>query len=199
MKPYTILFTVLFTSIAVLAQPQWKLIKDKNSIKVFLGSTENSKFKSVRVQCFVDGTISKLVSILTNVNGHINWVYKSKKVYLLKQISPLELIYYTEADLPWPVSNRDGIYHLKMSRDYEHNILRINGSCEPDFIPKIKGIVRVPYSKSSWYVSQAGNKINIEYILEVDPGGSLPAWLVNLAADKGPFESFQKLSGILHD
>jgi hypothetical protein len=39
--------------------------------------------------------------------------------------------------------------------------------------------------------------MNIVYTFEADPGGSLPAWLVNSFADKGPYESFRKLSDIL--
>jgi hypothetical protein len=43
----------------------------------------------------------------------------------------------------------------------------------------------------------SSNSISIVYILEADPGGSVPAWMVNMFIDKGPFESFKKLSGLL--
>ena len=39
--------------------------------------------------------------------------------------------------------------------------------------------------------------ISIVYIFEVEPGGSLPAWVVNMFADKGPYETFKKLSDML--
>jgi hypothetical protein len=39
--------------------------------------------------------------------------------------------------------------------------------------------------------------INIIYIFEAEPGGSLPAWLANMFADKGPYESFKNLSELL--
>jgi hypothetical protein len=35
-------------------QTSWKLTKEKNGIKVFLGSVENSKFKSIRVKALMD-------------------------------------------------------------------------------------------------------------------------------------------------
>jgi hypothetical protein len=35
--------------------------------------------------------------------------------------------------------------------------------------------------------------IKAEYTLYADPGGSVPAWLVNLFIADGPLESFQKL------
>jgi len=39
--------------------------------------------------------------------------------------------------------------------------------------------------------------ISIVYTFEADPGGNLPAWLVNSFADKGPYESFKKLAELL--
>jgi hypothetical protein len=43
----------------------------------------------------------------------------------------------------------------------------------------------------------SSTSINIVYTFDADPGGSLPAWLVNMFADKGPYESFKKLSVLL--
>jgi hypothetical protein len=39
--------------------------------------------------------------------------------------------------------------------------------------------------------------ISIVYIFDAEPGGSLPAWVVNMFTDKGPYESFKKLSELL--
>jgi len=47
----------------------------------------------------------------------------------------------------------------------------------------------------NWYVTMPTTKtISIVYTFEADPGGNLPAWLVNSFADKAPYESFKKLS-----
>jgi hypothetical protein len=37
------------------------------------------------------------------------------------------------------------------------------------------------------------NQVRAEYVLEVDPMGTIPAWLINLFATKGPTETFRKL------
>jgi hypothetical protein len=121
------------------------------------------------------------------------WIYKNKKSYILKQLTPTNFIYYNETVLPWPASNRDAVIHLIIYPDSLHHIVRVNAVSEPKFIGEVEGIVRIPYSKASWYVVETGNKISIDYTFEVDPGGSLPAWLVNMMADKGPYESFDKL------
>jgi hypothetical protein len=193
MKPLLIFFLLITSNLKALTQPAWKLAKEKNGIRIFTASVESSKFKSIRVQGVFDGTISKLLSVITNISKAPEWVYKTKMAYILKQLTPHEFLYYTESSMPWPVSNRDAIIHFIAVPDSVHHVLRINAFSEPAFIEKKSGLVRVPYSKASWYVTEANNKLNIDYTFEVDPGGGLPAWLVNMLADKGPYETFRKL------
>jgi hypothetical protein len=190
---FLIFLAFIFLNLNTGAQPAWKLVKDKNGIRIFIASVNNSKFKSIRVQTVLDGTIPKLISIISNINKHPEWVYRAKKAYILKQVSPNEFLYYIESTLPWPLSNRDAVTHLTIMHDTAHGILRINAFSEPTFIEKKNGLVRIPFSKGTWYVTEASNKLNIDYTFEVDPGGNLPAWMVNMLADKGPYESFQNL------
>jgi hypothetical protein len=35
------------------------------------------------------------------------------------------------------------------------------------------------------------------YTLDIDPGGSLPSWLVNFASIEGPYLSFLKMRALL--
>jgi hypothetical protein len=196
-KYWLIFFFALSFFFEANSQQNWKLTKENNGIKVYMASSKQSKFKSIRVQCVFDGTIPKLINIIKNVSKHTDWVYKTKEAYVLKQVSPSEFIYYSESIMPWPISNRDGTFDLSLSYDTANNVLRINAFAEPNFIAIKAGLVRIPYSKASWYVTEFKNQLTIDYIFEVDPGGSIPAWLVNLFADDGPYESFQKLARLL--
>jgi hypothetical protein len=57
------------------------------------------------------------------------------------------------------------------------------------------GKVRVPSYKADWKVTMpTPETIHISYFMEVDPGGSAPAWLLNMFADKGPYGTFSGLS-----
>ncbi|HEY4876146.1 MAG TPA: lipid-binding protein, partial [Puia sp.] len=95
---------------------------------------------------------------------------------------------------PFPASDRDLVVHLKITQDSATKILNISAINIPDYIPPKKGIVRVPVSNESWKVIPINNNsLRIEYYLEIDPGGSIPAWLLNNFAEKGPYESFRHL------
>jgi hypothetical protein len=39
------------------------------------------------------------------------------------------------------------------------------------------------------------NTIKIDYVVQFDPSGSVPAWLTNMFVTKGPMETFEKLQG----
>ena len=179
-------------------QYDWKLNKDKDGIKVYQSEVQQSGYKAIKVECTMEGNYDKLIAILNNVNGQKDWVYHNKTAYILKRVNPYEFYYYTEASLPWPMSNRDAIVHLKMDRDSLNQVLKITSTSVPDYISEKSGKVRVTRSTISWNVTMPTTKtINIVYIFEAEPGGSIPAWVANAFVDKGPYETFKKLGEIL--
>ena len=192
---------LLFCSVFAFAasgQYDWKLSKEKDGIKVFQSETKNSNYKCIKVECILEGNYDKLIAVLNNVSHHKDWVYNNKTSSIIKQVSPYEFYYYTEAHLPWPMSNRDAVVHLTMYRDSLNRFLKITSLGVPNYIPEKSGKVRVPKSNVNWYVTMPTAKtISIVYTFEAEPGGSVPAWLANAFADKGPYESFKKLSEIL--
>ena len=63
--------------------------------------------------------------------------------------------------------------------------------------PANEDLVRVPYSMGVWNVTMLGNSVKIVYTLTIDPGGSVPSWLLNMAIAEGPYQSFSNLKEIL--
>ena len=180
------------------SQYNWKLSKDKDGIRIYQSEVKGSNFKSLKVECTLQGTYDKLIAILNNIAAHKTWVYGTKNSYILHRVSPMEVYYYTETTIPWPMSNRDAVVHLKMVKDSLNRFLKINSVGKPKFIAEKSGKVRVPRSNISWYVTMPTAKsLQIVYIFEADPGGNLPAWLANTFAEKGPYESFKKLGMLL--
>lgn len=187
-------FIVLFFSCTGYGQGNWVLKSEKDSIAIFTRTLPDSRFKAVKVECVLNATLSQLVTVLLDVNTGAQWVYSTKSCVLLKQVSPSELYYYSEVSVPWPASNRDFIAHLKAVQDPNTRVVTIYGPTVPDYISPKAGIVRVTRSEGLWVITPlAHNRIKVEYSLRVDPGGNIPAWLINLFAAKGPYESFKNL------
>lgn len=176
------------------AQAKWELAKDKNGIKVYTSVDGLSQFKSIKVEAVMDGTLEKLINLLMNPASNKNWIYGTKESYMLRNGNNNDYLSYTETAVPWPASNRDIPINMQMTRDVKTGKLHVTAKGLPNAIPVKKGIVRIPFFNSWWKVQANKNKLIIEYFLEVDPGGSVPAWINNLFVAKGPYETFSKLA-----
>jgi len=185
---------VLFFSHFSWAQVDWTLKVNEDGVKVFTKTNAETGLKAIRVQCSITATLSQMVALVLDVNAGTDWVYGTKSSVLLRKVSPSELYYYSEVDLPWPLSNRDFIAHLSVIQDPRSKIVTIHGPTVPEYVPEKKDIIRVRKSSGKWVIAPIGsNNINIDYTLEVDPSGSIPIWLVNLFATNGPLETFKRL------
>jgi hypothetical protein len=164
---------------------------DKDSVKVY-SCAADSKFRSIRAILNVKSTPRELIDIVLNVNDYNNWQYHTIHAHVLEYISARELYYYTEIVSPWPASNRDLVVHLKIEHNDEARTVLITAHSVPDFIPEKEGIVRVPMSQSQWRVQPLNEStLSVEFTMLVDPGGSVPAWLINMVAAQAPYESFR--------
>ena len=189
-----ILFILPLTYFSGFAQGSWNLKKDKEGIKIFSRTSEHSKINELGADFSMQATLSELAAVMLDVDNHVQWVCATQSSRLLKKISDSELYFYTEMNSPWPLSNRDLIVHLVITQDPVSKIMTIKATNVPGYLPENKSIVRVPLSKAVWTVTPVNNKtLNIHYLVEVDPGGTVPAWLINMFATKCPFESFKNL------
>lgn len=199
MKRISMSLLLWMMAAGVQAQKDWTLKLDKENIKVYTKTQEHSNLKAIRVSCELNTTLTKLTAVVLDANAGAEWVYSTKSSTLLRQISPSELIYHSEVSLPWPFSNRDFVAHLIAKQDAATRVVTIDGPVDPHYIPEKKGIVRVAKSFGRWVITpKAANLVHLDYTLETDPGGSIPAWLVNLFVTKGPFETFKKLKDQLN-
>jgi START domain len=199
-KCYLILVLTLLGCHAVKAQTDWVLKKNKDGIAVYTAKLDDSKFKSIRVICELQGSLSQLVAILMQPNLQPEWVVATKQANLVKQISNARIYYYAEAALPWPMNNRDMVIDLNMSQNPVSKLLTIHANTIDNILPLKEGKQRVPISQATWQVQPlSNNRISIDYQIKIDPGGGIPPWMVNLFITKAPFESFKNLSKLLLD
>ncbi|TWR31713.1 lipid-binding protein [Mucilaginibacter pallidiroseus] len=184
----------LSCAITASAQEDWKLSTQKDGIKVYTRSVPNSKLKALKVDCNFNATLTQMTAILTDVKNRGEWVYHTKSFKFLKQASPTDIYYYSEVAMPWPLQNRDFIAQLVTSQNNTTKVVTIDGPLGENIIPVKEGVVRITDSKSKWLIIPIDkDEVKVEYVLQVDPGGTIPAWLVNMFASEGPIQSFKAL------
>lgn len=191
---FLLLLSSMLFRISAKSQEDWNLTKDKDGIKVYTRKTENFKFDELKVECEFEGRISQLAAVLLDVNNHYQWVYKTAKSQLLKTLSATDLFFYTEVECPWPIANRDLVVHMSLVQNLQNKVMTVEAENVNDYLPDKDNIVRMKYSRVTWTVTPLNNKqFKVDYRIQIDPGGSVPAWILNLFASKGPYETFMKL------
>ena len=81
-----------------------------------------------------------------------------------------------------------------VSQDAVTKVVTIDAPCIADMVPVKPKVVRIANSNGKWVLTPLSNgHVKVVYTLHADPGGSIPAWLINLFVTQGPRQSFKKL------
>ncbi|MGQ0827269.1 MAG: START domain-containing protein [Bacteroidota bacterium] len=172
----------------------WHLKKNSKEIAVYVRKSENSSLKELRAVTQQKTSLSSIVALLNDWETYPQWVYKCGKSKTLKRISDTEVIHYQTITTPWPTDNRDFVVNVKITQDQKSKVVTQRTTCIPDYIPSVKGHIRIPELKATWILTPIKpGLVNIEYRLLVDAGGNIPAGLENLAAVDGPYHTMLNL------
>jgi len=188
----------LILSHAGVSQNNCDLKKDDDGILVSLCDSEISNFKTIIVELDVPATISQYAAIVLDVEQYYKWQYNSINPRLVGQLSKTELYYYSQVQTPWPTANRDMIWHMNLTQDDKTKAFVLDLVAVPDYLPEVKGVVRIPKAHSVLTVTpiDKGN-VHVHYKIDVDPGGSIPAWITNMFAAMAPWHTYNNLREII--
>jgi hypothetical protein len=190
---FALQLSIIFHS-PILAQNDWSLLKEKDGIKVSSRHSNTSAFNDIRVELDLTGNIEQLESILMDAGNYKEWSYATKVSKPIKTLGPGHFIYYTEIEVPWPATNRYFYANVEIKKNLNDRSMQVRAVNLLNYEPMPKDLVQVPVSRGHWNVTTLANKtIHVDYTLEMNPGGSLPVWVLNLFATKGPLESFENI------
>ncbi len=195
-KSITIFLFLYFTIIShSFAQATWTLLKNEDGIKVYSrNESDNSSLKELKVEAELKTSLSALISVLSDKASYPKWVYRCANSELLKKNSEFETYHYQSTDMPWPVQNRDIIIHTKITQNPSTKEVIISCNGVGDYIPKKDNYIRITSYRVTWKLTPlTNNTVKMEYIMAVNPAGSLPSWLVNMSLTEGPINTIKNL------
>ncbi|HVM87046.1 MAG TPA: START domain-containing protein [Puia sp.] len=194
MKAFLLFFLVLSFANVRDMQGTWQFVKEQDGIRMYNRPSQQSKFNDIKIEVDLHGTLNQVAAILADAEKYTEWAYGTKTSIIVKKINHYDFVYYSVIDVPWPASDRDFYAHCKIIHDSSSHSLKVVSESIRNYMPEKKNIVRIPLSRGTWDIkAMAGNKIHLVYILELDPGGNVPAWLMNIFSTKGPLETFENL------
>lgn len=168
-------------------------------IEVYFKESADSPIKELKLSMYFDAKLSTIVAAINDIPAIPDWVYKTSESRLVKRVSNTEFYYYNRLDFPWPLSDRDVVLRSVFTQDPDTRIARsVSTDYNKGLVDLVPDVVRLPEVRIEWiFYPLKDGRIKLEYYLRSDPGGSIPAWVVNLAVDRGPIRSMTAFRELL--
>ena len=191
------------SSITVFDAHGWKLLQhateDPANWKVYSRKVKGSSFKAYKISGKIDVRPSEAVAALRYKTENSK-VFLSEKEGFIKVLenTPDELLAYSVYCLPFPFRDRAMCERFMFSSDSTSGMYSISWVEDWQSAPPAeKGVVRMPIARGSWTFEPLGADSSIAtYLVYTEPGGTLPAWMVNQTVKKGMEKALHEVASL---
>lgn len=196
MALFNLLLSMLFVPLPVLEETEWEISLDKDDIVIYTRQLESSRFKEFKAESQMVGSIEKFKEILTDIDKYPTWLPDCKAAGIVERANPNDIIYHMKVKVPFPFSNRDIVQQIVLSE--KNNQLEVEITNRPNKMKQEENYVRMPVAYGKWIVRQISeDKIEIQFQYMADPGGDIPAWMVNTFVVKNPHLSMKNIRKLM--
>jgi hypothetical protein len=188
----SIIYNLSFTT-SLYAQ-DWKFIKERDGIKIYTRNDTNNPVKSYRGEVDLKTTMDTMRLIIGNIKSFDWWDESISQIKVLEYVPEQSIKYYLVYHVQWPFSDRDLCVQSVVTNDSVTGVRTVMATPLLDVVPEQPDKVRIKNYWQSWTLIPLGNGM-IHLTLEgsVDPGGNIPAWLVNMVITDTPLNLIKKV------
>jgi len=185
-------FFLLFAMFFGHSQKKTNLALDKEGIKIYLTKLDTTPFKEYKAIMTVKANIDTVAKQILDIKSLQKWNFKTRKSELIRKVSDTSWIFYMNHHLGWPVQDRDHVSKVTLIKKEAEQTITIFPA--NNVLKEKEGIIRLTNFKGFWYLKKiSDNQTLVMQQIYGNPGGSIPAFMVNMVVTKGPFESFKEL------
>ena len=170
----------------------WKLEAEKDGIKIYTRSIHGSSLKQVRAVTEMKAPMEAVMQVLTDFDNYKTWMNNVRESHVIDRPEDSVSVVYAFEDAPWPVQNR---YHVdRMTVRIGEAVSMLFFQSIPDYGENPGNAIEIEHYEGWWRVSEMDEGIcQVEYMLDGDPGGYVPTWLVNYLAVDAPYKTLLNL------
>ena len=196
------------TFLLMLEADVWQLAKEKNAVTVYTRAIEGSSFLEFKGETVVEGSVDALVALLYDTANAPAWIHDCSFGMTLKEVSFEENYVFQIYDLPFPVSNRQLILHSKLTYTEEGARLEtkeVNTFCKDKQLRRCQKVnentlIQIKRSRGHYiFIRLDDKRTKVVWQQHIEPGGSVPDWLVNALVVDIPYHSLLRLQELVKD
>ena len=179
-------------------EPPWTLAKDEQGIQVYTRKIEGIDIIEFKGITRIKSSMAGLLALIRDIEATPQWVANCTESKVLKRINANETYTYSFSKAPWPVKDRDAVVHNVISLDQETSVITVRQTGKPDFIEAKEKVIRVQRLEGFWqFTPKEEGQIEVLYQLLSDPGGAIPAWLINASMVSQPYDTLRAMKKIV--
>ncbi len=196
---YSFLFSIfmIFSAPMFGAENPWYLEREEDNIEVFIAKIRGSAVKTFRGVVTVDSSLNSVLSVIADASSYPRWLYNCRSAKMIKFVSYNEVFSHVVTNMPWPFVDRDSIILSTKTQNDVTKKVTIKIVEKPKMLEKLPNTIRTTNIKGLWEFTPLQNgRLKILFQMSVDPGGSIPKWLVNSMLIDIPFYTLNNLRRI---
>lgn len=188
---------IMLMAISSTQQANWEFQFEKEGVKVYTKTIEGSGFKSFRGEMTFEVNAEEIVAQIFDIASYPQWCYKTTSTKIMKQ-EKNKVFYHYVSETPPLVKNREAYFYTEILPDSPNGEITIKLGTYPCDQPLPEGFVRIPFSEGFWkLVPLSENKTFVQFQMQAEPGGIIPSWLANMAAEDSPWITMTGLQKVI--
>ena len=178
-----VIWALILSTAPLTHADEWQSVFQGAGVLVEQRNYDNSPLMELRGQTRLTASLNAVMALLKDADYNRHWVFRSGGARILQESGYAQAYVHGVVDAPWPMQDRDTVVRFDYAQNPLTRIIMINISNHPEFIPHQSGLVRVPDFGGFWQLSPLeGGYVDVIYQVHGNPGGWVPIWLANYAA-----------------
>jgi hypothetical protein len=173
---------------------QWEQMGNDDGIVTWRKEIQGSDVVAFRGRAVINASLAKIASVLSDSSRKVEWVARAIEARDLRKISQLERVEYNRTSPPWPIMDRDFVFHSKVVLDKEKRQMVLDLKSVEDPLAPETSAVRGTIENSHYIltcVDPECTQTDVTVEIHADPKGSLPKWVVNLFQKSWPRKTLE--------
>lgn len=173
----------------------WNMVSDESGVTVSTRAVANHDINEIKTTTKLKATVNQLVALYMDVDKCGLWAENCGSAKILNRLSDNEFDLYRMIENPWPFSNRDYLLHVKVEKSAKTGATTITYENLKDKMAENDCCIRSNIVKGYWKFTPAADGFTqVTYQFHTDPGGALPASLLNSVMPDLPVNLLKAIS-----
>lgn len=172
----------------------WRTLYREEGIVVSTREEPGVDLPGMRGETRINVGLQQVLAVVLDQRRSTEWAQGADETRVLRGTPNGSQFIYARSHQPWPVRDRDLIMLRKVQVLEPAKAYRVHLVCVPDELPVVEDVVRVRRCETSFTLRALdATHTHIDYRVQADPGGKIPAWMVRRASRSIPLDTLVAL------